>query len=64
VWEWEDAWVPTLVPGHADWIGRTIAAGEDGDDICDEVDNCPEEDNPLQANSNLEAEEAWGAFER
>ena len=60
----EVGWVPTFLPEHAQWIQHTVRKGVDDDLICDAVDNCPDTYNPDQKNSNIDAEEAWGAKQK
>lgn len=56
-----DVFVPAYVPGIVDWIGSYAASDQDGDGICDAVDNCTLVSNPDQANCNVLAEKssAW-----
>lgn len=55
-----DVWAPVYRPNIVEWIAKVTARDRDGDGICDDVDNCPSEPNPDQANCNYEAERAWG----
>lgn len=55
-----DIWAPVYRPSIVQWIAKVTARDQDGDGICDDVDNCPSVPNPDQANCNILAERAWG----
>jgi hypothetical protein len=58
--DWSAALQGSTNTSNSDWLQNTFLHSRDNDIVCDEVDNCPDVTNPDQANSNRDAEDAWG----